>query len=244
MPTETHKEVALDRFSAGIDPVMMALAVLWLPVIVVPLVTTLHGSVAVVFDVLDYAVWAAFAVEYVWKLRLAVDKRTFVLHHLLDLAMVAVPVLRPLRLARLLRLVRLGRVVIVLGDGLRRAKTLFTYHGLHFVLLTVAAIIFAGAGLETVLEKHSVGSQAINSFGEALWWAVVTVTTVGYGDRVPITGAGKIVATVLMFTGIGLVGALTATIASFFVQEQHTAELAVIKAQLQEIRELLTDRAS
>jgi hypothetical protein len=47
-----------------------------------------------------------------------------------------------------------------------------------------------------------------------------------------------------MFTGIGLVGALTATIASFFVQEQHTAELAVIKAQLQEIRELLTDRAS
>jgi len=153
--------------------------------------------------------------------------------------MVAVPVLRPLRLARLFRLVRLGRVVIVLGDGLRRAKTLFTYHGLHFVFLTVAAIIFAGAGLETVLEKHSVGSHAINSFGEALWWAVVTVTTVGYGDKVPMSGAGKIVATVLMFTGIGLVGALTATIASFFVQEQHTAELAVIKAQLQEIRELL-----
>jgi len=74
MSADTHDEVALERFSASIDPVMMALAVLWLPVIVVPLVTTLHGSVALTFDVVDYAVWAAFAAEYVWKLRLAVDR--------------------------------------------------------------------------------------------------------------------------------------------------------------------------
>jgi voltage-gated potassium channel len=116
---------------------------------------------------------------------------------------------------------------------------MLTYHGLHFVLLTVTVIIFAGAGLETVLERHSVGGKHIHDFGDGLWWAVVTVTTVGYGDKVPMTGPGKVVAVVLMFTGIGLVGALTATIASFFVQEQHTQELAVIKTQLQEIRELL-----
>jgi len=59
-----------------------------------------------------------------------------------------------------------------------------------------------------------------------------------------MTGAGKWIATALMFTGIGLVGALTATIAAFFVQEQHATELAEIKTQLQEIRELLTNRAS
>jgi Ion channel len=98
------------------------------------------------------------------------------------------------------------------------------------------------AALELVFEQHSVGPTAIHNFGDAIWWAVVTVTTVGYGDKVPMTGGGKSVATALMFTGIGLVGALTATIASFFVQEQHAAEMAEVKAQLAEIRDLLVSR--
>jgi len=236
---QAKEEVRLERFSSRIDPVMMVLAVLWLPVLVVPLVTRLHGVTSLAFGIADYFVWAAFAVEYAIKLWLAVDKRAFLRHHLLDLALVAIPVLRPLRLARLLRIVRLGRVVLVLGEGLRRARALFTHHDLHFVLLTVAAIILSGAGLEVVFERHAVGPTAIHNFGDALWWAVVTVTTVGYGDKIPITGAGRWVATALMFTGIGLVGVLTATVASYFVQEQHTQELAVIKSQLQEIRELL-----
>jgi len=239
MTDDTPQEERLQRFSARIDPIMMVLALLWLPVLVVPLVTELHGWVATTFAAIDYFVWAAFVVEYAAKLRLAVDRWHFVRHHLLDLAMVAVPILRPLRLARLLRLIRLDRVVLVLGSSLRRARAMFTHHGLHFVLLAVAVIIFAAAGLELVFEQHSVGPNAIHNFGDAIWWAVVTVTTVGYGDKVPMTGGGRWVATALMFTGIGLVGALTATIASFFVQEQHSAEMAEIKAQLAEIRDLL-----
>ena len=70
----------------------------------------------------------------------------------------------------------------------------------------------------------------------------MTVTTVGYGDKVPQTGAGKWVATVLMLTGIGLVSALTATVASYFVQEQRSSELDEIKAQLTEIRELIVSQ--
>jgi voltage-gated potassium channel len=240
MRPETHEEEPLDRFSARIDPVMVGLALLWLPILVIPLVIQLHGSVALTFDIADYFVWAAFAVEYGVKWWLAVDRKAFFRHHLLDLLVVAVPVMRPLRLARLFRLVRLSRIGLVLGGGLKRAKAMFTHHGLHYVLLAVTTIVFAAAGLEVVFEKHSLGQSAIHSFGDALWWAVVTVTTVGYGDKVPMTGAGRWIATALMLTGIGLVGALTATIASFFVQEQHTQELADIRGQLQGIRELLT----
>jgi voltage-gated potassium channel len=116
---------------------------------------------------------------------------------------------------------------------------MLTYHGLQFVLLAVTTIVFAGAAMEVYFERHSAGASGIHTFGDALWWAVVTVTTVGYGDEVPVTGAGRVVATCLMLTGIGLVGALTATIASFFVQQQHTEELAEIRGQLQEIRDLL-----
>jgi voltage-gated potassium channel len=244
MPDESPPEERLERFSARIDPIMMVLALVWLPVLVVPLVTNLHGWVALTFAGVDYFVWAAFVVEYAVKLRLAVDRWRFVRHHLLDLAMVAVPILRPLRLARLLRLIRLDRVVLVLGSGLRRARAMLTHHGLHFVLLAVLTIVFAAAGLELVFEQHSTGPTAIHNFGDAIWWAVVTVTTIGYGDKVPMTGGGKWVATALMFTGIGLVGALTATIASYFVQEQHAADMAEVKAQLAEIRELLTAEKS
>jgi voltage-gated potassium channel len=239
MTDDSITEERLDRFSSRIDPVMMVLALVWLPVLVIPLVAQLHGSLALTFAVVDYAVWAAFAIEYVVKLYLAVDKRHFIGHHLLDLAMVAVPILRPLRLARLLRIIRLERVVLVLGSGLKRARAILTHHGLQFVILAVGVIIFAGAGLELYFERHSIGPHAIHNFGDAIWWAVVTVTTVGYGDKVPMTGSGKWVATALMLTGIGLVGALTATIASYFVQEQHSAEMAEIKAQLGEIRDLI-----
>ena len=240
MINDQRHEERLDRFSARIDPVMMVLALVWLPVLVIPLVTQLHGAIALTFAIIDYVVWATFAVEYAVKLRLAVSKWHYVGHHLLDLAMVAVPILRPLRLARLLRIIRLDRVVLVLTGGLKRARAMLAHHGLQFVLLAVATIMFAAAGLELYFERHSTGPTAIHNFGDALWWAVVTVTTVGYGDKVPITGAGKWVATVLMFTGIGLVGALTATIASYFVQEQRSSELIQIKQQLAEIRELIT----
>lgn len=239
MRPDTSEEVALQRFSARIDPVMTVLALLWLPVLVVPFVTQLHGAVALTFAVLDYFVWAAFGVEYAVKLWLAVDRGAFFRHHLLDLVIVAVPLLRPLRLARIFRIIRLSRVLLVLGGGLKRARALFTHHGLQFVLLTVSAIVFSGAGLEMYFERHAVGPTAIHSYGDALWWAVVTVTTVGYGDKIPMTGAGRVLATGLMLTGIGLVGALTATIASLFVQQQHTQELAEIKAQLREIRSLV-----
>ena len=239
--TETATEEALERFSARIDPIMMVLALAWLPILVIPFVTTLHGSTALTFEVIDYAIWAAFVAEYATKLLLAVERWAFVKHHLLDLAVIAVPVLRPLRLARLFRLIRLARVFLVLGGGLRRVRAALTHHGLHFVLIAVATMVFAGAGIETALERHVRGSS-IHSFGDALWWSMLTVTTVGYGDKVPVSGYGKAVAVVLMITGIGLVGFLTATIASFFVQEQHASELAEVKAQLAEIRGLFQPR--
>ncbi len=92
---------------------------------------------------------------------------------------------------------------------------MLSHKGLHFVLLTVAIIVFACAGLATVAERSAHGGN-IHNFAEGLWWAVVTVTTVGYGDHYPVTALGQGVATVLMLVGIGLIGVLTATVASYF----------------------------
>src|SRR5580704_6199825 len=75
--------------------------------------------------------------------------------------------------------------------------------GLHYVVGLVIAIMFVAAGLEVAFEAHAKGST-IHSYGGALWWAVVTVTSVGYGDQYPVTVAGRAVAVVLMITGIAL----------------------------------------
>jgi voltage-gated potassium channel len=155
--------------------------------------------------------------------------------HKLDLAMVALPMLRPLRVLRLLRLARAGTVLSV---GLKRARALLTHHNLHFVLLSVAVIVFVAAGLEVAFEVNAKGSN-IHGFADALWWAVVTVTTVGYGDKFPVTAAGRGVAVVLMLVAIGLIGVLTATVASFFVGEKADEEQAALDQRLDRIEAML-----
>ena len=149
----------------------MVLSLLWVPVLVIPLVTHLHGSTASTFDAVDYFVWAAFVIEYTVKLYLAPQRRRFVTHHLIDLAIIALPFLRPLRAVRLLRLLRLTRVGVVLVQPLKRAKAIFTHRGLHFVLLAVLGIVLAGSALELNFEQNTQGAN-IHSYGDALWWAV------------------------------------------------------------------------
>lgn len=113
---------AYDRFSAAVELPLTILALLWLPVLVVPLVAHLSPGVADTFEAIDYFVWAVFGVEYLTKLYLSPARWQFVKHHLLDLAVVALPVLRPLRALRLLRLFNVGRAGIVLANGLRRTR--------------------------------------------------------------------------------------------------------------------------
>jgi voltage-gated potassium channel len=100
----------------------------------------------------------------------------------------------------------------------------------------LAAIAIAFLGLYSV----QVLAPKIASFGDAVWWAVTTVTTVGYGDLAPVTAMGRVVAVALMIGGITLVGTVTATLASWIVQrvaEEDTAHEAATRAQIDELRE-------
>jgi len=218
-----------DRFAEAVDTPMLVITILWLPVLIVPLMTPVHGSVAASLATIDYTVWALFALEYIVKFSLAPDRWRYFKTHLLDLIIVVVPFFRPLRL------LRLARVGVVFAEVLRRARSILTHNGFHFVVLAAATLVFVCAGLVTVAERNAKGAN-IHDFGQGLWWAVVTVTTVGYGDRYPITPFGQGVAVFLMLVGIGLIGALTATIASYFVHERTNAT----EERLQRIEALLT----
>jgi voltage-gated potassium channel Kch len=99
-------------------------------------------------------------------------------------------------------------------------EAILKHHSLFRVLIAAAATLVIGAWLVLLFEENAKGSN-IHNYPDALWWAIVTVTTVGYGDRFPVTGGGRTVAVILMLVGIGLIGVLTATVASVFIKE-HT----------------------
>lgn len=214
-------------------------AIAWLPVLIIPLVTHPSTPVADGLDAIDYTVWALFVVEYLVKLYLAPSRRRLVRTHLLDLLVILIPFLRPLRIARVLRLLRLVRVAAVLARALGRARSILTHKGLNFVLLAVILIVFAGAAAELAFEAHEPASN-IRDFGAAISWAVVTVTTVGYGDRFPVGAAGRGVAVVLMLVGIGLVGAVTAAVASYFVEQRQDDQTAELEVRLDRIEGMLS----
>ncbi len=238
--TLARDQTAYDGFARAVELPLTILALLWLPVLVLPYIINLSPDVKDTFEAIDLFVWAMFVLEYLIKLYLSPSRKGFFSHHLLDLAVIAVPMFRPLRAARLLRLLNLGRVGIVLANGLRRTKALFTHRGLHFVLLAVLVVIFACSALVLSFEHQAKGSN-IHNFGDALWWAIVTVTTVGYGDKFPVSAGGRGVATVLMFVGIGLIGVLTATVASYFVEQGADEDRVELIERLDRIEDLLME---
>jgi voltage-gated potassium channel len=238
-PPSPRTQDRYDAFAKAVDTPMLVLTIVWLPILIVPLASSVHGSVATTFSTIDYTVWALFSLEYIIKLWLAPHRAHFVKTHVLDLLIVAVPFFRPLRMGRLIRLLRLARVGVVLTEGLRRARSILTHNGFHFVVLAALTLVFVCAGLVTFAERNAHGSN-IHDFGQGIWWAVVTVTTVGYGDRYPVTAFGQGVAVLLMLTGIGLIGTLTATVASYFVEEKSNAT----EERLERIEALLTQLVS
>jgi voltage-gated potassium channel len=118
------------------------------------------------------------------------------------------------------RFVGIEKMCLLIHEGALRVEAILKHHSLFRVLIAAAGTLMLGAWLVLLFEENASGSN-IHSYPQALWWAIVTVTTVGYGDRYPITEGGRVVAVVLMLIGIGLIGVLTATVASVFIKE-HT----------------------
>ena len=215
------REEALDRFERAVELPLLVLALVMLPLLVLPLVLDLPDRVADTFVAADWFIWAAFAFEYLVRLALSPKRWPFVRREWPDLLIIVLPFLRPLRVvrsARALRLLRLARLVAVLGEVGQEAKRLLVRHQLHYVVLATLTVVVAAAAAILAVEEGGEGS--IDSFGDALWWAVTTVTTVGYGDTFPVTPAGRGIGAFLMVTGIAFFGVLTANVAAFFLERQ------------------------
>jgi voltage-gated potassium channel len=200
--------------------------------------------------VANWVIWGLFLAEFVVVVFLAVDRRRYVRRSWLDLliivasfpvwpyALAATRLLRLVRLARVLRLLRLVRVAAVVARGGAAARSVLRSRGLAYLIVITLLIALGVGGIFALVEETPVG--------DGLWWAIVTLTTVGYGDVTPVTPAGRIAASVLMFLGVGFIAVITATVAARFVGDEGKdlgPELRAIRERLEAMERLLADPA-
>lgn len=219
----------LQRWEKHTEWPLAAVAGIFLLVYSIEVLAQPHGWVKTALELGTSIVWVIFVIDYLVRLSLAPDKMRWFFRHLLDLAMVALPFLRQLRLLRLLVLFEVLHKAI--GGAIRGRVVIYT--AFSVVLLIYVASL---AILDT--ERYEPDSK-ITTFGDALWWSLTTVTTVGYGDLAPVTGVGRLIAAFLMLGGISLVGVVTATLASWIVQqvaEEDSANQAVTTAHIDDLR--------
>ena len=227
---------ALDRFERQTAWPMMILALAIIPLLVVPLIWDLPSSVETTFYALDWFIWVAFVLEYGIRLYLAPRKRYFVSHHIIDLLFVLIPFLRPLRVlrsARAFALLRATRGTVILLRAIDAIKDVVNKNKLGYALLVAGAVV-VGSGLLVATLEGSDPARNIKTIPDGLWWAITTITTVGYGDRFPVTAAGRAIGAGVMVLGIALFGLLAASLASFFVERDIERGLDPQMAEMDE----------
>ena len=206
----------VDRIEQAMKYPMALLGIVWLVIAVIVLTTDLSGSASILLVGILFVLWAVLLVEYLVRLVVTPDRRGYLKRRWVEPATVVVPPLQGWHL------VGIEKMSLIVHEGELRVEAILKHHGLFRVLIAAAATLFLGAWLVLLFEKNAKGSN-IHDYPDALWWAIVTVTTVGYGDRYPVSEGGRAVAVVLMLVGIGLIGVLTATVASVFIKEHSDA---------------------
>jgi voltage-gated potassium channel len=231
-----------ERIQRRLEPLIIFATLLALPVLVLQGVDVDEpwSSIA---DFLDWVIWGVFLGQLVIMLAVVPHRRRWLAEHPLD---VAIAVLTPpvvpstlssIRLLRLLPLLRLLRLAEL-------ARGAFSLAGVRYAALL--AVLTAFAGGQAFAEVEGV------SDGTGLYWALSTMTTVGYGDVVPHTGAGRVIAVVVMLVGIGFVAVLTGAIAQRFIAPAEEAvevteaglqtRLDDVAARLERVEDRLDDR--
>ncbi|MDR2703738.1 MAG: potassium channel family protein [Cellulomonadaceae bacterium] len=222
----TKREMNLAAWERYTQIPLMIAAILFLITYAVPIIWPnisffLANLDADIFTI----VWAAFVIDYLMRLGLATNRWSFFKHNLIDFFSLLLPMLRPLRVLRVVAAITtLSRV----GRASLRKQVMTYTAGMVSMITFVAALAATSA-------ERGVPNSSIQSFGDGLWWAFVTLTTVGYGDMSPVTIVGRIVGVVLMLSGVLLLGVIAASLASWLVEHSGNANTAAHQRQAADI---------
>jgi len=168
------------------------------------------------------ALAVVFLTEFFVRLWAADSRRIYLRKHWIDLVS-SIPLVGGLRSLRLLRLMKLGAAVRILTIEKHEAERHNIAGDSFWLLGPVLLVIWFGAAAAYWSVEHGANPN-VHNFGDALYWAFITATTVGYGDIAPVTAEGRIISGLLVFIGIGLVGILSARLTQKFIQGSAQSE--------------------
>jgi voltage-gated potassium channel len=194
----------------------------------------------------DTALCAVFFIDFVGSLARADKKRRYLYTWgWLDL-LSSIPEVAALRWLRAARIVRVLRVL----RGIRAAKSLTAFilqrrAQSAFLAATMMSLMLVVLAASMILQFETSADANIKTPGDAIWWAVVTITTVGYGDRFPLSSEGRIIATLLMTAGVGLFGTFSGFVASWFLkpaEAQRESDLERLTAEVEQLRKTVLSK--
>lgn len=193
----------LERFERITEMPLMLASFALMPIITGLYFWNLSPDEESIYTALQIAIWALFAFAFIVKLALAPSKLAYLRRNWPEALLVLIPVLRPLRIV--------AAILFVVRD-VSRWRHLVTFETL---LAYGIGIVLLAATIVTTVEQNADGAN-IRSFPDALYWSLVTVSTVGYGDHYPVTVVGKFTAVALMFFGVGIFAGIVAAIVAAF----------------------------
>jgi voltage-gated potassium channel len=225
--------------------------------LIIPLIVHLPDATGKLVDRIGWGAWLLFTLEYLVRLYVATDRRAFVRENYTDLVMVLAALPTPLvaHNPTAFSSLRALRVLVVAFEIGKDVSHLCRARNVPYALAIVALAVVTCGVLGYDFEARSKGAN-ITDPGEGMWWAITTISTVGYGDKYPITWPGRFVAIVLMVVGIAFTGIISAALVSVFlrktemevdeedqkfeerVQRAVRTELAPLQAQLQSLLEV------
>lgn len=223
------------------SPFEMAMMLLSLLSVIIVLVMTFGRLDSETYRLLffvDTSICMIFMINFFVGLIRARDKRFFIKHHWIDF-IASIPAIEALRMARLfqilrvIRLIRMSRSLLLPLVKQRKQATLASLLVAMVTILTLASVIML------IVESGTEGAN-IQTAEQAIWWALVTISTVGYGDYYPVSTAGHIIGGVVIVSGVSFFGVISGYMASVFVapdeserQERQDAHKAEIKSELE-----------
>lgn len=225
------------KFISIFEIMMAVLSLVIFFIVVIELSYNLPQDTLYIFNIIDNSILIIFTIDYFTRLFFSKDKKEFFKHNIIDLISI-IPfnsIFQATRLVRLAKLLKVIRSVIFLLKFRNHIEKFLKTNNFNYIIWITLCTLLVG----TVGIHFAEGT----TFGNALWWSFVTITTVGYGDISPVTPLGRILAGFLMLVGIGFLSMLTGTIATFFLRKTNSTNyknetIEDIKSKLDNFNEL------